>query len=81
MLHSHKERYNQSDSRVCPMCNIGSEDAVHFILYCNHSNKNEYYKRKSFDCMSSPEIDKSILAEGDEYFIKLILNTELVGTK
>ena len=61
------------------MCNIGNEDAVHFILYCNHSDKIEYYKRKFFDCMGSPEIEESILAEGDEYFIKLILNTELVS--
>ena len=48
MLQSHKVRYCQSDSRVCPLCNIGNEDAVHFILYCNHSDKIEYYKKKNF---------------------------------
>ena len=66
MLPSHKVRFNQSDSRVCPLSRTGNEYVIHFILNGNHSAKIEFYKRKFFDCIDSPILRKTIMTEDEE---------------
>ena len=77
MLQSHKVRFNQSDSTVCPLCRTGNEEVTHFILNCNHSAEIEFYKKKFFDCIDSAILRKNIMTEDEEKLVRFILNTAL----